>query len=73
MARKKEPTLVHPLTAIEALNGYHSDVSILLTAVQSALSLITDKDIDARKACNAVAPSLEESMERVRRWYVFPE
>lgn len=69
MARKKDTEIVHPLTAIDALSGYHSDVGYLLTAVQSAASMLSNKDLDARKVADSVAPHLEEAVKRVRRWY----
>lgn len=71
MARK-QIKIVHPLAAIEALTGYHGDIGILLVAVQTAISMMANKDHDARRVCDAVAPELEKAAERVRRWYEQP-
>lgn len=70
MARNNEKqTIIHPLAAIEALNGYHNDVGVLLTVVQTAINLLTNESLDARKVADSVAPTLQAKMEAVRRWY----
>jgi hypothetical protein len=71
MARK-EQKIVHPMDAIDALNGYHSDVGFLLSAVASALTFLKDESLDARTACQAVTPALEDGLANVRRWYDAP-
>ncbi len=69
MARKKETRIIHPLAATEALNGYHNDVGMLLATIQSTLSVMKETDVSARKFHDSIAPRLQESIDRVSRWY----
>jgi hypothetical protein len=68
MAKKTE-TIIHPLSAIDALQGYHQDVSLLMAAAQSALLFMSDRDLDGRKVCDSVGPELRRALDRARRWY----
>lgn len=69
MARKKEPTIIHPVQALEALKGYNEDVNYLLMMVHSATTFMRNPDVDAQKLRTMMPDQLEEAAQRVRRWY----
>lgn len=68
MARKNQ-TIIHPLAATEALNGYHTDVGYLLMVVQSAITFLRSADTDPDKLRKLMPDQLEEAQKRVSRWY----
>ena len=69
MAKKKQVKVIHPLTALDALAQFNSDVSVLLSASQNAISFLTMEGVDPAKAAKAVVPELQRALDEVRRHY----
>lgn len=63
----KQVEIVHPLTAMEALQGFYRDATLLMMAAHNAADMLTGplpKDAVAK----AVAPELEKAVAGIRKW-----
>lgn len=69
MARKEELKIVHPRTAMRAIDGFHTDANYLLTMARNAHSFLVDDSLDAEKVRKAISPQLQEAIDRVAKWY----
>lgn len=69
MARKDEVKIVHPRTAMRAIEGFHGDANYLLTMTRNAHSFLIDDSLDAEKVRKAIAPQLKEAIDRMAKWY----
>ena len=68
MAKKREPTIIHPAILVESIAAYRDDANQLLATSRHALTFMEDNSLDPKKVCEAVAPMLKEAVERMARW-----
>lgn len=68
MAKKDEVKPVHPRTIHKALGAYLDDVNYLTSVVRNAHRFLTDDGLNADDVRKAVAPQIEEAIERMNKW-----
>lgn len=65
---KKPAEIVHPLAAMEALQGFYQDVTLLVMAAHNAADMLGSKTLSPQAVAKAVAPDLEKAVAGVRKW-----
>jgi hypothetical protein len=69
MARKEEARIIHPRQIQMSLDAFHADTRYLMGIARHVQSCVTDDSLDAERVRKAVAPQLQEAIDRMAKWY----
>lgn len=69
---KKGENLIHPLSAMKALDGFYRDVTALVMVAHNAADMLASDTLSKSAVAKTVAPQLAKAVADVRTWMEEP-